>query len=758
MAFRNILSEAANDDARRNQFITEQNTQSSPVVLTGLNQDRGNFGTNDRASSTLGDPGEPAYPNEGFVRILQNASNSKPNGRLKNPLGFLASYTYQLSLYLISPSAYEAFVASGRRSINVFNSADAGDQTRGAYLIAQGGGMGEEKNRAPGFEFDYYIDGLTCKTYLPAKSLGANSVNIEYKFKITEPYGFSFVSNLAKAQQAMLSDPKNNFSAAERASLEQPQNTTRNFFILGVRFFGWDQEGNLVKGNEIMPDGKVLDPNASGTGALFESFTELVFTEFKFKVDGRSTVYQISGQPTAVSGAINVRNGMITENVSVTGTTVRDMLVGPKGLLTQLNSKQKTLKDTGSVDHPITYKIKWLGAEDIANASVITENIQSKSVQGNKDVENSSSSNDASATAAKPNKNVREMNFSKIPVVQCIEQVISTSRYILDSLSRNYTDDNQVDPKTGVPKSKEGGNKKLSWFNISPELTNIRWDTTRNDWVYDIVYVIQPYDIPNVPAPYVNSTSEYYGPHKRYDYWYTGKNTEIIGYEQTINNNYFLTTLSSDTNPNDPTFYDKRPGVSAVDAQPGGDNTTAQGTSSLSALNSFRTTLYDPGSFAKAKIQILGDPDYLMNSTSTIVSDNRFYDASDNRRINPSTNQVFMEIDFKEAVDYNVGSGTTNLVNNRGAGEKGQPGVMKLNDDIEFWRYSSTEASRKVDGISYQIITVVSNFNNGSFTQTIDAVINPLIAEGALTADAIASAREESSEEENNEADETGNN
>ena len=87
-----------------------------------------------------------------------------PGRRLKNPLGALSSYTYQLSLYMITPDAYDAFNATGRRSINALQEATGQTNTGGAYLIAQSGGINNDQSqRAPGFDLDYYIDNFKLK-------------------------------------------------------------------------------------------------------------------------------------------------------------------------------------------------------------------------------------------------------------------------------------------------------------------------------------------------------------------------------------------------------------------------------------------------------------------------------------------------------------------------------------------------------------------------------------------------------------------
>jgi hypothetical protein len=186
---------------------------------------------------------------------------------------------------MITPNAYEAFIKTGRKDITVFNRANVNDTSGGAYLIAQSAGMGGPEERAPYFELDYYIDNLTFTHQTAAQSSAGPLVKTDYRFKITEPYGFSFVSNLTKAQQQLETSAGGpnlkNFKGNETNA-----NTTKNFYIIGIRFFGWDRDGVQVTGGEEF-DGQPLDPNASGTGALFETYNEIVFTEFKFKIELR---------------------------------------------------------------------------------------------------------------------------------------------------------------------------------------------------------------------------------------------------------------------------------------------------------------------------------------------------------------------------------------------------------------------------------------------------------------------------------------
>jgi hypothetical protein len=212
------------------------------------------------------------------------------------------------------------------------------------------------------------------------------------------------------------------------------------------------------------------------------------------------------------------------------------------------------------------------------------------------------------------------------------------------------------------------------------------------------------------------NNNTYPGPYKRYEYWYTGKNSEIISYEQTLNTAFSNIVLSAgDTQLNQNTPQPVSPDNSQTPLAPNMQtNQNRQGSLGygLEAQNSYLTALFDPGSQHTAKITVYGDPDFLI--TDTTYSENQVYQqyyGSNGFSINPSTTQIFIEINFNEAVDYTSDTG-----------------LLNINDSILFWRYSKEleEAKKRynVKGISYQMITVVSTFNNGKFQQLLDCRIN----------------------------------
>jgi hypothetical protein len=757
----NTLAGPASDDSGAQETVTTGSetpvtTDTTLPTVDGNNAEEVDTNAPDNSeregeesTNDLGAPGEPPYENEGF-KSVENEQNSRPGKRLNNPLSYLSSYTYQLSLYMISPDGYEAFIASGRKNIFAFSDLDpiqaataADNRLDGVYLVAQSAGMGKPEYRANGFDLDYYIDNLSFEAIIAQKENDGPVANTAYRFKIVEPYGFSFVTKLRRAQEEIIN--KNNGRETVSYLSGSNNNPTKMFYILGIRFYGYDEEGNQVSGDSVF-DGTSIDPNAGPGGALFETFYDIVITEFKFKIDGNATTYDIRAETASISSSINQTKGIVPDNKNVYGTTVRDMFSGPNGLLTQLNKDQKALLDNETIEHPITYRIQWLGSggRNIALSRMNTPNKTSKSNQAGAGAENTAQSNEATAARAAPNKNRIEHKVSGgSPIVQELEQIIVQSTYLTDAMSVNYTDAPESDSESSTPESVEGAGRQIAWFSVSPQISNIRWDRKRKDWAYDITYVIQQYLIPQIENPYVVNNTSYYGPHKRYEYWYTGKNTEILGYEQVINNQYFVSLLTNPENSGNSggnsSNNDGQGAKNAVNTQSNGNKSGGQGTPSLEAGNSFRTSLYDPESFAKAKIQILGDPDFLIHDTVSGTlgggrnlqqAYSKFYEAN-GTTVNPTSGQVFVEIDFKEAVDYSRNGLFIDDLSELGIPPvEGAPGTLAINDSIEFWRYPEGWAER-IRGVSYQVLTVTSTFQNGAFKQTINAVINPLAAKDA---------------------------
>jgi hypothetical protein len=628
---------------------------------------------------------------------LRQPSSNNPYSigrRFKNPLGYYSSSTYQISLYMITPDAYDAFILSGRTNINALGNTGT---AAGVYLIAQSGGINNsEMQRASGFKLDYYIDNLSIKTYMNPKATMTASNSTEIKFQILEPYGFSFLTNLKRVGDELVS-----YNSATGA--EKPRNPTRQFFIIGIRFLGYDENGNIVSSNKTV-EGDLLDANASpNSTTLFDRYYDINITNIKFKIDGKATTYNVDAISIAPYVAFGLKRGRINNDTTLIGDTVYSVL---NDLVEKINKvNEENAADSTTKLYNKLLPIRYLGedADLIKGASIVVPTDLDKSRYPGIEIDNTIEVTEYYNRRANPDRTKKQIIFKNdTSIQQAITQIITQSSYLLEALSVVYDSVKQPSTSTGEYQEtpgEENGNK-ISWYNISAEVSNPVWNTDTNDYVFDITYVIQTYKTPVIYNAYIKSLEKYYGPHKRYDYWYTGKNSEIISYEQTIDNGYF--TIVLDGTP--PVEDNEIPNV--VGQQ---DDASRQGTQTTgsAAQNTVITSLYDPKSFATAKITILGDPDFLAMESPGSVNDvyDRFY-GSDGFTITPNGGQVFIEIDFKEAIDYDT-----------------QKGYLSINESILFWKYPEDVP---VTGVSYEVLDVMSNFQGGSFKQTLNCVINSM--------------------------------
>lgn len=710
------------------------------------------------ATGTLSQPGAAGYGGSG-----------RPGKRLYNPLSKLASYTYNISLYVITPDAYSAFVDSGRQKIDMLSFAGPPTETSkvgpGAYLIAQSGGINNTtQRRAPGFELDYYIDNLNFTTVTGTKAVGAASSAVtELRFQITEPYGFSFLTNLKKATDALK-------EYSDSTSYKNLSNDFKQIFILGLRFYGYDIEGNLVTPQSELY-GSPIDP--AGTDALFENYYDIGITNITFKLDGKSVVYNVEAHGMNAQALLGVKRGRMATGLKIQGGTVQDALTGPEGLFTKLNQMEleKVNKKEPDASVPNVYRVEFLGdaLQRIGKASIVTKSDLDKSRWPGSGAKTTTESNDSQGSKP-PDPNERMFNFNNdTSIISAIEQIVKKSAYIEQAMNAVYTNAKEPDPnQKSNPRVERDNPMPLAYFAVNMDIVKCTWDDKIMDWAYEMVYVVTVYDVPSVMTPFAPDTSRYYGPHKRYDYYFTGQNSEILDYSLTFNNVFFNTVLgipksdfkqagtSTDpgaeregqaagaqqgsgaatgntqattgntgqkADPPPPGSIDRSAGsatAGGTSVTPGlrtaGDRTGALGVG-LEAQNSIVTSLQDEETWSNGKVKIMGDPDYLMRDSVSSLTEfyNKFY-GTDGYTISAQGGQVFIEIAFKEAVDY-----------------KNSTGLMEINENIFFLNYPDYIKEMANGAVIWEVTEVVSNFASGTFTQTLTLIGTAFDAGGEPT-------------------------
>ena len=338
--------------------------------------------------------------------------------------------------------------------------------------------------------------------------------------------------------------------------------------------------------------------------------------------------------------------------------------------------------------------------EKLKKAKLVTPEDVDKFKWKGADAKNSQEATIATEVKSVPDSSKRHITYAQnSALLEVFDDLVKQSTYLRDAMTTLYTtsltpDKDKKDDKVNNP----GGGSAIGWYHVTSELSKAVWDPTTSDWSYHTRYVFETYQTPVITASYVNPGMNYYGPHKRYDYWYTGKNSEVLKYEQVLDNLYYNVVLGK-------TVAEANADKDAS-ASTGGDTDTAvipgqnaEGPKlgklgkGNEAQNSYVTSLYSPADYGSASVTILGDPDFIVQDQTSSVEDvyNRFY-GSTGFNVNANGGQVFMEINFKEAIDYDEGTG-----------------VLELNDNILFWLSCSKRFAKE----GYAVLIIDANKEAG---------------------------------------------
>ena len=649
----------------------------------------------DELGNVIGDYGNPSpdeTPGSGTTQAGAPgvSENSGVGSRRFNPLSTYSSYTYQLSLYMITPDALDEFNRSGRKDIFMFNGAreSVGNES-GAYLVAQSGGINNPATRAPGFEYDYYIDNLKIVSAVTGNSTASPTINVGFDFTITEAYGLSFITNLKRAKEAL-----ERYSTT--INYKNSTNASRQFFILGLKFLGYDAAGQIITKSNLVNE----------TDPTFQRFYDINITEIAFKIDGKTTTYSIKAASLPIASALGQKRGVIDKGATqLVGNNVQQIL---NQLMVKMTKDQADDVNAKKREFGNTYNIRFLGdADSIAQSSIVSLADTSKIKWPMANPTDKKTVNDSLSIKAQPNSNERTVAFNRdTPILQAITSVITQSEYLVNGLKSVYTTAEQPNSETNSQSAEKiDSNKRLKWFNIAPVISGTKFDTIIKDWVFDIEYQVRTYEIPVLMSAYADKTTPYYGAVKRYEYWWTGQNSEVIKYEQSMNNAYFNVSLGGGDASSTATGGNAQVPLVTSKVQPA-DKLGKLGVGK-EAQNSVTTDLMTPSDWANAKIEILGDPDWLSNETANINDDAKSFYGPDGYTIDFKSGQVFIEIKFLEAVDY-----------------EHDTGLMKINTDILFFNYPVSIAKQLEGAISYLVTRITHHFRGGKFTQELECKIN----------------------------------
>lgn len=643
-----------------------------------------------------------------------------------NPLSEFASSTYNISLYMINPDTFNEYSKGGAAIPKDWK------------LICRSGGINNSRSgkdgpvRAPGFDLDFYIDGLRIMTAISSKETLSACNSFDFSFQIYEPYGFTFPTKLVEAATKVQASSKVKRSIGETITALQTH------YMLVIRFYGYDKNGNVITSSKFPQAGKKV----TDTSAVFERSFPIQIYAFDFKLDPKMVVYNVKAKLVNEQIGLGKSKLEIPEDMTISGETVQDVLQGSTGntknknavgLVERLNQIQEQLYKDGQLLVKDKYSIKFEDEENSPIAKAFLVDVDTNPIEKTPtaNVKTADAVNvKAESKPAVLQKRTRPISINGgSSILQAIDQIISQSSYVTRAMK--IKDSEEI---SKVKSSDEIYSKNtpatIAWYNVVPDVTLLEFDKKRNVFATDITYIIKKYEVPYIRGLQLGKRTPYYGPVKRYKHWYMSNDLkdnlhqkEIISYDITYNLLYFNLAGYGNDAPLDET-NDGAP----VANLSGGSNPTGKEAGFLDkTIGPVKTFLYSPADQLKAKIVIMGDPDYLMTATSKGYQEAITKWFGTDQSINPNSGQVFIEIDFRDAEDYVVGYGNGL---DAGVNLNKLGGLLNPSPDgkILFFKYPDS-MKKKVQGVVYMVWQVVSTFNKGLFQQELKVCIPNFVSD-----------------------------
>lgn len=677
----------------------------------------------------VGAAGQDSVTRAGTVQGLQNVflgSGAKITPQ-PNSLAKYGSYTYNLSLYIMSPDDYQRTVTSARISVP------------GSQLLIQSGGMpntsatptpSDSQNqgvtgRTPGsqtaaagrnqyFPLDFYIDDFTITNLQPGKGTGSANAITNMRFKIVEPNGISLLDNL--------------YNACEQY-VGKKQNYAAQTYLMVIRFYGYDQNGNLVK-----PDNNTIDVRTD-SNALVEKYIPFQFTKIGFRVANNLTEYNCEAVVPGNNQASGQARGIIPYNTEIQAETISGLFGGqatyneqqqtdgrpqngsapaqggasappkanaaPKktitgGLVDALNQYEQERVSDGTFTVADQYEVIFPDPV-IADAKTKPPGVVDKNKTGQPSPATAAQAKNPATNSMNPNTQTKP-SVAGMSIIQFIDQAVKTSSYIYEQQTVQYDQDGNEIPNGNVP-------QLFAWYRIGVQALPIQYDPKRNDYAYKITYSIAPYRVNDVKSEYFNKSS-FVGTHKKYYYWFTGENVEILDYQQDFNNLYYIVVNGNQPPKNGPILDYRDIPKKAYQTRSQESDQGQDGKINEPAANA-ATSLYSPADLSRVKISIVGDPAWI--AQGEIWRNIRAFSYSPfqpDGTINYEIQEPLFEIAWNKPVDYSL---TTGLI---------EPN-QRTNGANEI----DSLAPGPTQSYIYRAISVTSSFRQGKFTQDLEGVL-----------------------------------
>jgi hypothetical protein len=700
-----------------------------------------------------------------------------------NILHEYSSYTYRISLFFLEKDDYNSLAASP----DLFTPKYALMSSGGGYANKPGidvkinDTLFRGAGRHPDFEEDFFIDNLSILTVvgLNSKTKATNAIDIS--FTITEPHGISLLDRLLSACETS-GDKSMNY-------MEQPYLLEVDFLASPGDPFNNDskKQDNLITRKRIPI--KILELKINpGTGGTVYQVRAIPYNHVAFNMTVASVPVNFNIEASTVgeffstgSDAQELDNGF-REQIAANKERVESQLAKWKAENTIISGGSQQEPTPSQIEAERTRLTKSISYDSASFVGAYNEYMKEVSKQGlsknpptlisfqipdqsirespivNKETaqsrDNTMAGTDRAVNAADDQFKKKQV-FPIHPgtsIIDIVDKIVQKSDYITTQISEFKKQSNESTADANYSGATNENNRSdtsaknidekfldLNWFKVIPQVVLSDFDFNRNAYSKVVLYTILPYVTANQYHPsFSKSQIKQSAAVRTYDYWYTGKNMDIIKADIDFDSTYYtqLTTYRDQV---------KRGGANRQSSQEAVDITTA-GTnrairaailpvatevsghnSAAGTMNSaeqpkdhivadLKKSIYSSqrGDMLNIKLTIIGDPAYIKqddvyynpaspdtyNKFLTNTEPNSARPIGEKGQILFDREQVYVKLNFKNVVDINDSIGIVN-------------------------KQTTLTNGRDTNGTftgMYKVLKVQSSFVRGQFTQVLDLV------------------------------------
>ena len=774
---------AQRDVVNNTSPATAAPTTLSMPELSKLVKNKSTPGGDRGVIPNVSDKTEPGTDNNKSPLATQGTLSGKPwtgpipnpdsvnlNTVLPNVLHQYASYTYGLSLHLLTEKEYNLVV-------------EKGEYTPKRVLIASAGRYNNtpgptEFIRSPYFKEDFYFDGFELDTVIGLNAESRSTNAIKYNFTLIEPYGFTLIDRIIN----LCNSPEVN----SNNYLDMP-------YLLQIDFFGIDDSGQITGAipntTKRIPIRLLkMDVKISARGAEYaimgtpynHSAFDLTYlsTPKIVEVEARNVAQffqsdETQGDTTDTSKQReSAQAGLwVTSDRRIVGpdgqfvpvNTLNQSLLSIKtkrelGLFssfgTALNNHQRSLVSDEKIQFPDKYFFNIIDPETgpkLSTSLFVTGDFSTPKNAGMVIInsgsglakDNNTRKGDLGRNTTSYSLDTRLFQINPGTYIdQVITWVIRNSKWMTDQIT---IPEETVNVETYLAEIAGKKNTPLYWFKIIPSIRLGPFDKIRKVFSKEITYNVQTYEVRNLKIPVgpggtAGQAENPKPPVKSYDYLYTGKNNDILDLDIQFNALYYtaLTTYRTsasklaqlatageaekdknvDTNQvgivQDPNAIMPMVMKSQI-----ADTRSTTGSGALTAKQIAVADLEDSlltlsqADMLHVKLKIIGDPSF-------IKQDDLFWSPKSNTQIGENKTNADDRLTPDGSLKMDNGEVYVNLTFRTPVDVDETTGLMQFkNKNI----LGPTQTSL-FSGL-YRVMTITNEFRNGMFTQLLNLIRLP---------------------------------